>query len=97
MKTISDHNTFLCCDFNCTLTALDRYNARIDKTGIHLKNLITSLNLDDIFRRKNPNMKNYTYHNRNFTSQSRIDYIFTTKYHLGNISVVLFKQVPKVP
>ena len=70
---------------------------KIDKTGFHLKNLITNLNLDDIFRKKNPNLKIYTYHNNKFTSQSYIDYIFTPKYYLGNISDVIFKQVPKVP
>ena len=96
-KSENIHNTFLCGDFNCTFSPIDRQNNKNDPTSQILKTLINTLNMDDIYRLKNPTTRSYTYFNKNYTSQSRIDYIFTPKYHVGNISKVDFKYVPRVP
>ena len=55
------------------------------------------LNLEDSYRFLHPNVKKYTYSNSTGTSQSRIDYIFVSKYMNGQVKKVNIKHIPKIP
>ena len=95
--TLNEHGTFLTGDFNCALSVLDRLNNLTDKSNTHLSNTLKHLNLEDSFRKINPNSKQYTYNNADYTRQSRIDYIFSPICLYGNIKNTYIKPVPKIP
>ena len=75
-----DVETLMGGDYNCTLNStLDRVNCvsnNNDKGQITLRQMIKSLNLEDIWRIRNPNCKNYTWFGPN--KASRIDYWLTS-------------------
>ena len=77
-------NTILAGDFNMIENlSLDRLGGNPNKThtiGIQSLNKIkNNHNLEDIWRRKNPYKKHFTYHNAENSIHSRLDRIYTTK------------------
>ncbi|KAK3091503.1 hypothetical protein FSP39_020293 [Pinctada imbricata] len=62
-------------DLNCTLSSKDRSSARyvVDGAEGDLVHMITELNLVDIWRKRNPETRQYTF--KRGTSRSRIDMI----------------------
>lgn len=67
-------------DFNCTLGILDRIGNvnRIEQGREELVNLMSRLNLVDVFREIFPNKREYTYFKPNSQTKSRIDNCLVT-------------------
>ena len=88
-----ERNIILGGDFNCTQNpCMDRrvdsgLNAKKPDAGhVELINIVNSNELEDVWRRRNPNLKKYTYFKKNSKSASRIDLWFTSKLLESNIT-----------
>ena len=83
-------------DFNCALNEADRKNSKgnNDPSRTDLNNLLKSLRLLDTWHVKNKKPA-YTYEDPVNKSQSRIDYIFTSKEIKYKIKHMKVKHVPK--
>ena len=90
-------NIIFCGDFNCTLKDIDRNNLKVDKESKHLHKILKKHNLTDTFRFLNKDKIEYTYHNKDITSQSRIDYIFPSSLKLGSLRHSYITSVPGIP
>ena len=70
-------NLLLGGDFNCIARPeLDKQGGNPDSGTVgfkELKELTKTLNLEDIWRKKNPTNKKFTWNNRDFTQRSRLD------------------------
>ena len=72
----TNNNTYILGDFNCTISAQkDRYpsNNSEDGANYELTNLISTHDMFDVWRKRNPDKNQYTFKRGN--SQSRIDMI----------------------
>ena len=75
-------------DYNCTLNnAMDRHNctSNIDIGQIDLKNVMGNFDLEDIWRRRNPDVKQFSWEGRG--KKSRIDYFLVSKSLDGQIEM----------
>ena len=91
----SDEKNCIVGDFNCTLSkTLDRrpIPIRPDIGAIELQNFIENNNLIDIWRKRYPFKKRYTFSRGN--SHSRIDYIFISEELDPNIENVKITHFP---
>ena len=82
-------------DYNCTLNnAIDRYNctSNIDIGQIDLKNVMGNFDLADIWRRRNPDVKQFSWEGRG--KKSRIDYFLVSKSLDGQIGNVQYINAP---
>ena len=82
-------------DYNCTLNnAMDRYNctSNIDIGQIDLKNVMGNFYLEDIWRRRNPDVKQFSWEGRG--KKSRIDYFLVSKSLDGQIENVQYINAP---
>lgn len=90
IKTINPQDTYeviIGGDFNCTQKAtLDRRYEKKSNVSGHpdignreIKNLKEQLGLEDCWRRRFPALRRYTYHRKNTSTASRIDYWLTSK------------------
>ena len=72
------NNLLLAGDWNCTLNSdIDRQNNNtVDRGAKELKEIITAYDLEDIWRRRNPSKKAFSYLG---LGKSRIDYWLTSK------------------
>uniref|UniRef100_A0A8C6S5T9 exodeoxyribonuclease III n=1 Tax=Neogobius melanostomus TaxID=47308 RepID=A0A8C6S5T9_9GOBI len=75
-------NVILAGDFNCVLCPeLDRLppHSVLTKNSKALLQILSELNLVDVWRHYNPLVKHFTFHSNPHLSASRIDYIFISK------------------
>jgi exonuclease III len=73
-------------DFNCALNpTIDRSNcvSTDDAGNVELKELISKHKMEDIWRRRNPTKREYTYHHGN--KSSRLDYFLISKILDSNV------------
>ena len=85
----SNLSWLLAGDYNCILSAMDVENGVgfKNKNCPQLSELVKAKKLVDIFRRKNPNLREYTF-NRGNAAASRLDRIYLSE-HLYNDSIVI--------
>lgn len=88
-------------DFNCILNpCVDRRlengeNAKKSDSGnVELTNLITKNSLEDVWRRRNPTEKKYTYFRKNSKIASRIDYWLISELLVSNVTKIEMKVAP---
>ena len=81
-----DRDLILTGDFNCTLNPVfDRRNNKGDNVHINdtgnteLINLMTDQSIEDVWRRRNPKQRRYTYFKKNSKTASRIDFWLVSK------------------
>ena len=82
-------------DYNCTLNnAIDRYNCttKIDIGQIDLKNVMENFDLEDIWRRRNPDVRQFSWEGRG--KKSRIDYFLVSKSLDGQIEDINYINAP---
>ena len=89
-------------DFNCTLNpTLDRrYNSAHENTNVdighkQLIDLLESQNLEDVWRRRYPNSRKYTFFRPNSKSASRIDLWLVSKSLDSDVTKCTMKQAIK--
>ena len=88
-------------DFNFVDNDLDRVNAskqgqnRLDKTlSAPWTQLVTDLDLTDVFRNKNPKRRMYSYIHRMHNAKSRIDRIYVNDTFANDIIIYKHTQTP---
>jgi exonuclease III len=89
------YETIIGGDFNCVLkNKLDRYNCneKIDVGQIDLKQLMNSFNLEEIWRRRNPTKREFSWEGRG--KKSRIDYWIVSKSLDNQINKIEYKIGP---
>ena len=82
LRGFSDSNLIIGEDFNCALTPKDRKSVKqgsnkhtvINEIG----NLCSNFALTDIWRELNPKAQSFTWHDKAFKSQSRLDFFLIT-------------------
>ena len=84
LKTEKTGEVIIGGDFNCALDSkLDRRQTnntvRHDRSSVDLKNMILALNLEDVWRRRNPSLRRFTFFKPNSKTASRIDLWLTEK------------------
>ena len=84
LKTEKTGEVIIGGDFNCALDSkLDRRQIkntiRHDRSSVDLKNMILALNLEDVWRRRNPSLRRFTFFKPNSKTASRIDFWLTEK------------------
>lgn len=76
MHAISMNRLIIAGDFNCKLTERDSNSGILDRSRNILKDVMSKLNVKDIWRSLNPDMLDFTYIDpSNRVRNSRIDYI----------------------
>ena len=65
-------------DFNCVIDPLDVEENFRNKPSIELRDLVTTFSLTDVYRARNPNAREYTFH-RPGSSSARLDRVYVTK------------------
>ena len=91
-------NPCVCGDLNCALEPIDRLGSSNNKSSaVNLKTLLLKLSLVDVFRKKWPSKKEYTYYNKSRTIQSRIDYILGSEYMFSRVNKIYTLHAPRVP
>ena len=82
LRRFSDKNLIIGGDFNCALTPKDRKSVKqgpIKHTVINeIGNLCSNFALTDIWREINPQALSFTWHDKAFKSQSRLDFFLIT-------------------
>lgn len=67
-------------DFNSVFDEdLDRWPSRSNEAHCEIKNVCTHLGLVDIWRLKNPDTRMYTWNNKEYSKQSRIDFFLISQ------------------
>ena len=86
MTEIEQNHMIVCGDMNVHMSSLDTSNSRFSLTTAAnvLKKLIKDYNLVDIWRKRNPGLRRYSWRRLAPVQQSRIDYIFISKYLINN-------------
>ena len=95
--SMNTSSIIVCGDLNCSLTALDRLHESVDRSRICLSNMISNLDLKDVFRQLNKNIPGYTYSNKSGSVKSRTDYILASPYVLNRVKKVYLLTPPKCP
>ena len=80
---ITDESITIGGDFNCSLTHLDKVGGKpvenkkcvIDK----ISNLINLYSMHDVWREKNPNERQFTWRDKAFKVQCRLDYLLVSQ------------------
>ena len=101
-RTVRSENAELLLggDFNCTfdvkidrrISTLTRTLELTDRGSRELTDLLSNYDLEDIWRRRNPNSRRYTYFKRNSKTASRIDFWLCTKSLDADILAASIKQ-----
>ena len=82
LRGLSDSNLITGGDFNCALTPKDRKSVKQGSnkhTVINeIRNLCSNFALTDIWRELNPQAQSFTWHDKAFKSQSRLDFFLIT-------------------
>jgi exodeoxyribonuclease III len=87
----------LCGDMNCSLENIDRKVPNYDSSRESFKRFISQLDLVDTYRHLNTRKTCYTYSNSTCKIQSRIDYVFCSKYMAQLAKKSYTQYPPKVP
>ncbi len=90
-----DIETIVSGDYNCTLNSeLDRLNCigSRDIGQIDLKNVMNTFDLEDVFRRRNPHDRVYSWKRGN--KASRIDYFLVSRSLDNQVDMVSYKICP---
>ena len=82
LTNYADNNLIIGGDFNCALTPKNRKSVK-QATNKHMVikeigNLCSHLNLTDIWRQLNPQTLSFTWHDKAFKTQSRLDFFLIT-------------------
>ena len=82
LRGFSECNLIIGGDFNCALTPKDRKNVK-QRSNKHtvineIENLCSNFALTDIWRELNPQALSFTWHDKAFKSQSRLDFFLIT-------------------
>ena len=83
LTNYADESIIIGGDFNCSLNHLDKAGGKpvenkkcvIDK----ISNLINLFSMHDVWREKNPNEKQFTWRDKAFKVQCRLDYFFVSQ------------------
>ena len=100
MKFLGDlvyDDLVLCGDFNlCMDIKLDKKggNVHIKRSIQSLKNILLEFNLVDTWRKRNPQAKQYTWHQKNPEVHCRLDYFFLTKSIDSQVTLADIIYVP---
>ena len=82
LTNYADNNLIIGGDFNCALTPKDRKSVK-QATNKHMVikeigNLCSHVDLTDIWRQLNPQTSSFTWHDKAFKTQSRLDFFLIT-------------------
>ena len=97
-KTEGNENKILIGDFNCTLEKIDRDegNKTQKRYRCHslfaLSKVIMDNGLEDLWRRKNPDVFEFTRYDRSSGTRSRIDRVYTDK-KIANNNKIIHKMI----
>ena len=82
LRRFSDRNLIIGGDFNCALTPKDRKSVKqgSNKHTVlnEIGNLCPNFALTEIWRKLNPQAQSFTWHDKAFKSQSRLDFFLIT-------------------
>ena len=92
-KTKGNENKIIIGNFNCTLDKMDRdEGSKTQKcyschSNFALSKLIMDNVLEDLWRRKNPDISGFTHYDRSSGTRSRIDRVYNDKKIVNNTKI----------
>ena len=93
-KTEGNENKIIIGDFNCTLEKMDRDEGNktqkryICHSLFALSKIIIDNGLEDLWRRENPDVSEFTRYDKSSGTRSRIDRVYTDKKIANNTKII---------